>query len=160
MPTVLTILAALAGGFVFERLEFPAGSFLGAVAGVAVVNLATSAGAVEIPSWGRFLAFVALGWAVGQSVTREVLAEMGRALPAVTATIVVLLVAGALLALVLVRTGALDPHTAYLATSPGALSQMVALADDTPADTLLVVTVHTLRVIAVVVVAPLVVRFL
>lgn len=160
MPAVLTIAAALAGGFVFERLEFPAGSFLGAVFGVAIVNLATTEGAIEIPSQGRFLAFAALGWAVGQSVNREVLGELGKALPAVVATIVVLVVAGALLALVLVRFGALDAHTAYLATSPGALSQMVALADDTEADTLLVVTVHTLRVLAVVIVAPVVVRFL
>lgn len=160
MTVALTVIAALAGGFVFEQLHLPAGSFLGAVLGVAVVNLAAAEGAAAIPSWARFAAFVALGWAVGQSVSREVLGELGRALPAVVATIVVLIVAGGLLAWVLVRFGALDPHTAYLATSPGALAQMVALADDTEADVLLVVTVHTLRVIAVVLVAPLVVRLL
>ncbi len=160
MHPLATVLAALVGGFVCDRLQVPAGSFLGAVAGVAVVNLALAEGATAIPGWGRFLAFVALGWAVGESVTRETLGQLREALPAVVTIVVVLLVVGGLLALVLTRTGVLDAHTAYLATSPGALSQMVALADDTRADVLLVVTVHTIRVLAVVLVAPIVVRLL
>lgn len=160
MRIALTLLAALAGAYVFERLRVPAGSLLGAAVVVAAVNLV---GVVEVPALPgnvRFVAFAVLGWLVGQSIDRDSLSELRASLPVVGATVVFLVVAGGLLAVLLTRWGGVDQGTAYLATSPGALSQMVALSEEARADTLLVVTVHTARLVAVILVSPIVTRIL
>lgn len=156
MPTVVTVIAALVGAFVFERLGVPAGSLLGAVAGVAAVNLAASFDPIALPGWGRFLAFAALGWAIGEGVTGETLRELRASVGVIAVTVLVLVAVGGVLAWVFTTTGMSDANTAYLTTSPGALSQMAALATDTGADGLLVTTTHTIRVIVVVMVAPVV----
>lgn len=156
MPTIVTIIAALVGAFAFEKLGVPAGSLLGAVAAVAAVNLVASFDAVALPAPARFLAFAALGWAIGEGVTGETLRELRSSVAVIGITVVVLVAVGGLLAWVFTTTGMSDANTAYLTTSPGALSQMAALAADTGADGLLVTTTHTIRVIVVVMVAPVV----
>lgn len=160
MHTVVTITAALVGAFVFEKLGIPAGSLLGAVAGVAAVNLIASFEAVELPYTARFLALAALGWAIGEGVDAETLRALRSSFGVIAITVVVLVVVGALTAWGLTASGMTDANTAYLTTSPGALSQMAALAADTKADSLLVTTTHTIRVITVVLVAPLVTHWL
>lgn len=160
MPTFVTVVAALAGAYLFEQLGVPAGSLLGGVAGVAGVNLLASFDAVELPGLPKFLALALLGWVIGQGVTKETMAALGESLPVIGITVVALVVVGGLLAWLLTATGLTDANTAYLTTSPGALSQMAALATDTGADSLLVTTTHTIRVIAVVILAPIVTNLL
>ena len=160
MPTVVTITAALVGAFVFERLGVPAGSLLGGVAGVTAVNLAASFDPVALPSSARFLAFAALGWAIGEGVTSETLRELQSSIGVIAIVVVVLVVVGGVTAWALTTVGMTDANTAYLTTSPGALSQMAALSTDTGADSLLVTTTHTIRVITVVLVAPVVTQWL
>ncbi|WP_420451312.1 AbrB family transcriptional regulator [Ilumatobacter sp.] len=160
MPTIVTVVAALVGAFALDRLDVPAGSLLGAVAGVAAVNLLTGIDAVELPAAGRFAAFAALGWAIGEGVTGETVRQLGSSVDVIAITVVVLVVVGALTAWAMTAAGLTDASTAYLATSPGALSQMAALSADTGADSLLVTTTHTVRVIVVVLVSPLVAAWL
>lgn len=160
MPTIVTIAAALVGAFVFERLGIPAGSLLGAVAGVGAVNLFASFDAVALPSSARFLAFAALGWAIGEGVDREALRALASSVGVIAITVVVLVAVGAITAWALTAFGMTDANTAYLTTSPGALSQMAELSADTGADSLLVTTTHTVRVVTVVLVAPLVTHWL
>jgi membrane AbrB-like protein len=160
MRIVITLLAALAGAYVFERLRVPAGSLLGAAVVVAAVNLMGDIDVPALPSSIRFVAFAVLGWMVGQSIDRDSLSELQSSLVVVAVSVGVLVVVGGLLALVLTRWGGVDQGTAYLATSPGALSQMVALSEEARADTLLVVTVHTARLVAVILVSPVITRLL
>ena len=67
---------------------------------------------------------------------------------------------GGALAVLLNHVAGLSGITAFLASSPGALSQMAVLSKETGGDTLLVVAVHTIRVIAVLVVAPVIARWI
>lgn len=151
-----TALAALLGAALFERLGVPAGALLGSVVGVALLNTVTQLGpATDLPGPARFLAYAALGWLVGQGVTRATLAQVGRSFVPVVAVVVALLLFGLLLGWVLVRLDVMDPATSYLATSPGALSQMAAVAASVGADATLVTTVHTIRVVVLLLLAPL-----
>ncbi len=159
MRTVATIVVVIVFALIFDRLEVPAGSLLGAGLGAALMNL-VGGGVTEGPDSVVTAAFIVLGWKIGQSVTGEALSELGSQLPAILGIVVFLVAAGGVAAWALVGLGVLDTQTAYLATSPGALSQMSALAADGSADGLFVVTVHTVRVLVVVLVAPLVVRLL
>ena len=158
VPVAQTLIAALAGAAAFEALKVPAGALVGALVATAALNLLADGGTVELPSSLQFLAFALLGWAVGEGVTTETLATLRSSLMPVVVIVVALLVFGALLALVLTRLGVLDSTTAFLAASPGALSQMSALGTAVGADVTLVATVHTLRVVALVLIAPIVAR--
>lgn len=156
MPLLQTALAALVGAAVLDRLGVPAGALLGAVAGVAALNLVGELGpAVELPDAARFLAYAALGWLVGQGVTSETLAEVRASIVPVAVVVVALLLFGLLLGWGLVRLDVMDPATSYLATSPGALSQMAAVAASVDANATLVTTVHTIRVVVLLLLAPL-----
>lgn len=156
MSLLTTAAAALVGAAIFERLGVPAGALLGAVVAVALLNTVGSLGpAAQLPRAAEFLAYAALGWVVGQGVTRETLAQVGRSIGPVAAVVVALLLGGLALGWLLVRFEVMDPATSYLATSPGALSQMTAVAASIGADATLVTTVHTVRVIVLLLLAPL-----
>ena len=159
MPSILqTAVIALAGAALFDRLGVPAGSLLGALVAVAAFNL-LGRDAVAPPEAIQFLALGALGWGIGAGITPETLTTLRRAALPLTLMVVALLGFAGLLAFVVTRLGIMDGTTAFLAASPGALSQMSGLARAVGADAALVVAVHTTRVVALVIVAPVVARF-
>lgn len=158
MDLARTLLAALVGGFVFDRLRIPAGALIGSMVAVAAVNLAGSETVGAGPVL-RFVAFAILGWEIGSQVTRETMTAVRTAIVPVLVVVVGLLAAGALFGWVLHRAG-LDPVTAFLASSPGALSQMVALSTAFGANAVLVSVVHLIRILVVILAAPVVARLL
>ena len=72
----------------------------------------------------------------------------------------VLVATGALLAVIFTKLGILDMGTAYLGTSPGAMSALVVLALDNPGQPMLVVCFHFFRVIFVILTAPLIFKWI
>jgi len=157
MSILMTAVAALAGGALFERLNVPAGALVGSMVAVAAVNVAGPK-MEELPGSLEFLAFVALGWAIGDGVTRQTLSELWESAFPLVFIVLTLLAVGGLLAFIAVQVGWMDSTTAFLAASPGALSQMSALATALDANAPLVAAVHTVRVVAIVLVAPIVAR--
>lgn len=159
MPLLTTAAAALIGALLFEGLKVPAGALLGAVVGVALLNTVGSLGpASELPDAARFLAYAGLGWLVGQGVTRTTVTELRERLGLISIVVVVLVLVGLALGWALAHFGAMDPRTAYLAASPGALSQMSAVAASLDANVTTVMTVHTIRVVALILLSPLIGR--
>jgi uncharacterized protein len=158
MELTRTLLAALIGGFVFDRLKVPAGALIGAMVGVAAVNLSGSSTA-GTGSVLRFVAFAIIGWELGSQVTRETLSAVRDAAGPIMIVVVGLLAAAAGLGWVLYRAG-LDPLTSFLASSPGALSQMAALSADFGANAVVVTVVHLIRVLIVILTAPIIARLL
>lgn len=142
-----------------ESLNVPAGALVGAAVGVAAVTLAP-VDHVEIPRVASFLAYVGIGWVIGQSFTHEVVAELVRLALPIACAVVALIVAGGVLAVALSRFWGVDAATSFLATSPGGLSQVSALAAAIGANSGVVVTLHVVRVISVILLAPILVRLL
>ncbi|MEQ8719086.1 MAG: AbrB family transcriptional regulator [Acidimicrobiales bacterium] len=158
MNMLQTMAVALVGAAVFELLRVPAGALIGSLVGVAAYNIAVTAGAATLPGWSRFVAFAVLGWLIGQSMTRETLVSLRADLWSITVIVGSLMAVSAVVAIVLTRTGVLDGTTAFLASSPGGLSQMTALGNALDADVAYVATVHLTRVVLVLLSAPLVAR--
>jgi uncharacterized protein len=157
---VVTLVAVLVGAFVLERAKVPAGALLGGVLGAAVVNVLWVEGAAALSPSVRFVAFALLGWSIGSTITRDSLQSLSDHAALLGIAVVVLLLFSGVLAVVLAKVGGLDSMTSYLATSPGALSQMSVMASELGADPLIVVSVHTTRVIIVLLSAPLITRLL
>lgn len=152
-----SILSAIAGALGLNHFGVPAGPLVGAMLGAGAFNLVVDK--VLTPSSSvAFAIFASLGWLIGAGITRDALFHIRSALPVIAIVVAALLLFGGLLAYILVRVGSFDAATAYLATSPGGISHMSGLAAATGANVVLVTVLHLTRVIAVVLLAPLVIR--
>ena len=80
-------------------------------------------------------------------------------LPVICSTLVLVCVS-LFITIVLVKLQVLDIPTAYLSTSPGAMSALVALSLDSPAYTSIVVTFHFFRIVFIICTAPLVFKLM
>ena len=105
-------------------------------------------------------AFALIGLQVGLRFTPETVRLLGRLTGPVLLAIAALLVASFGLAVLLAATTSATLLDAYLATTPGGLYAVLAVAFGAGADTTFIVAVQTLRVVAMVLLAPLAVRWM
>jgi len=111
-----------------------------------------------VPTLLSETAFVLIGLRVGFSFTLDTVRLLGRLTLPVLAMIAFLLIGSFGLAVVLAAATPATLLDAYLATTPGGLYAVLAVAFGADANTTFVVAVQTLRVIAMVLLAPLAVR--
>jgi len=147
---LLTAAAAVAGAAVATLLHLPAAPLLGAMVGVALVNILHTS-AFEIPSVGKWIVYVLIGWLLGTGVTRETLTQLKSAAVPIAFTVVAFLIFGLVAALVLWKFANFDSITALLATAPGGIAQMGALSATAGANVPIVLTIHVLRITSVIV---------
>jgi len=113
-----------------------------------------------VPALLSETAFSLIGLRVGLSFTLDTVRLLGRLTLPVIATIAFLLVTCFGLAVLLAATTSATLLDSYLATTPGGLYAVLAVAFGAGANTTFVVAVQTLRVIAMVLLAPLAVRLM
>jgi uncharacterized protein len=150
---VLALLgAATATGLTADALNVPAGALLGALVGAFVVNLAWPGPrlAKAFRSGGKALS----GAVIGLTLTPAMLAVAAGLAPVIIAGVATLIVTGLGMSLLLHRRFGWDLPTALYACTPGGLSELAATSEDVGANTQIVVAVHTIRVVAIVVVLP------
>lgn len=117
-------------------------------------------GPVSVPTVLEWAAFLLIGVQVGLRFTRTSLASIARMMPAVLGLVTALVVATAGLGVVLARLTPADPLTAYLATTPGGLFAVLAVAADTGADVTYVMAVQLLRLLVILALLPVLARWL
>jgi uncharacterized protein len=114
---------------------------------------------IDLPRWLLAAAYAVIGWQIGLSFRREDLRHAGRALPTVVAAALSLIGFCGLLAWCLTCLTHVDPLTAYLATSPGGLDSVAAIAASTPrVDLPFVLALQSVRLLFVIGLAPLLTR--
>jgi membrane AbrB-like protein len=79
--------------------------------------------------------------------------------PVITSTLL-LVGTGLLLSMVFTRMGLLDMGTAYLATSPGAMSALLVVALDSGKDAAVITSFHFFRVVFIILTMPLIYKYL
>ncbi len=90
---LLTAGAAVVGAGIATLLHLPAAPLLGAMVGVAVVNIATTSAFAIAPA-GRWVVYVCMGWLLGMSVNRETLDQLRSSLVPIVVTVVAFLIFG------------------------------------------------------------------
>jgi membrane AbrB-like protein len=155
---LLALGAAGAGAIAGEQARIPGGALLGPMAIAAVISLAVPGGEFDVPPLLRETAFALLGLQVGLKFTVATLRLLGRLLMPVLLAVVGLLAACALLAVALNVTTTVSLRDAYLATTPGGLYAVLAVALGTDADAAFILAAQGLRLVVMVALAPLVVR--
>jgi membrane AbrB-like protein len=156
----LTPVLALAGAWAAGRLRVTAGVLLGPMILTGAVVLAGLADAFAVPDLLGQTAFALIGLQVGLRFTPATVRLLGRLTAPVLLAIAGLLAASFGLAVLLDLTTSATLLDAYLATTPGGLYAVLAVAYGAGADTTFIVAVQSLRVVAMVLVAPLAVRWL
>lgn len=159
MELLISAVVALGSAWLFEALRVPGGAMIGAMIGVAGLQLANVETA-SIPDPVRVVAYAAVGWVVGQGVDRSIFVTLRASAVPIAVTVLTLLIVGGLLAWALTRTGTLDPLTAFLSASPGGMAQMSIISAEVGAQASIVATIHLIRVVLVLLIAPVVAQHL
>lgn len=152
--TASLMAGAAAGAAVLGFARLPAGVLIGSVVGSALVNRSrlVGGGPRPAPRIVRTCGLVLLGCTVATQVDTETVAALGRIWAPLLAGVGMLLVADVLLAWLLVRRYEVDVVTAVLACAPGGFSAISGVADEMGARMGVVLAVHTVRILAVVLV--------
>ena len=159
LPLAETLALAVAGPLVARALRIPAGAFLvPMVAGIVLTHFGWLA--IELPAWLLAASYALVGWNIGLRFTRPLLIHAARALPRIVACTVLLIALCGLVALMLVYGAGVDPLTAYLATSPGGSDSIAIIAASTNVDVSFVMAMQTVRMIAVLFLAPVLTKFI
>lgn len=154
----MTIGVAAAGGLIGSRVKIPAPAFLGPTLLAAVLTLAGAFDGVTVPPLLRETSFAAIGLYIGLRFERDTIRSIGRLVIPVLASMVALIAGCFALAWVLSETAGVSLLDAYLATTPGGLYAVLPIAFGSGADATFVLAVQGLRVLVMVLAAPLVVR--
>jgi uncharacterized protein len=156
----VTIGLAVAGVVIGRRIRLPAATLLGPMILSGVVTLASIGRGFVVPPVLREVAFAGIGLRIGLRFTVATVRMVGRLLIPVVLCIVGLLVACFGLAVGLAATTPASLLDAYLATTPGGLYAVLAVAFGAGANTTFIVAVQGLRVLVMVLLAPVMVRWL
>jgi uncharacterized protein len=157
---LLTLGVAAAGAAVASRVRLPAGMLLVPMLAAAVVALSVPDGDFDVPDLLQQSAFALIGLQVGLRFTAETLRSLGKLLLPVLAAIAALIVLSFGLAVVLELTTSVSLADSYLATTPGGIFAVVAVSFGAGGNTTFIVAVQGLRVLVMVLLAPVAVRWL
>ncbi|SLN75536.1 AbrB family transcriptional regulator [Roseisalinus antarcticus] len=148
----VTIVAGLAGAALATLAGIPAGALIGST--VAVVAVAATGLRVGLPTVMRDLAFATIGVSLGSGIDERVFDHLeiwAVSLAILVASLTATIWMGRL---VLTRGFGLDAKTATLASSPGTMSNAIAIAVDGHGDPTAVMFLQLMRLLILVVSVP------
>ncbi|MEU9888360.1 AbrB family transcriptional regulator [Sphaerisporangium sp. NPDC051011] len=156
----LALLAAVAvvGVLAGRAVRLPSPALLGPMLLTAALTASGALGGFAPTGSLRTVLFTIVGLDIGLRFTRSSLARVGRLLPLAAGCTVVISVACGVLAWLLATIERIPFADAYLATTPGGINAVLATAVATHADVPLISSVQSLRLFAMVLMAPLVIR--
>lgn len=149
---IITLLAGLVGATIFTFFGVPAGSLLGSALAVAILAAWTKQ--AKVPDRLRDLSFVAIGVALGSGVDPDFVQYLGEW--AISLVMLTLCLVSIMLVspYVLRRWFGFDPQSALLATAPGVLSNVLALALEGKGDLQSILAVQVTRMLVLVMLVP------
>jgi uncharacterized protein len=157
---ILTAVISVVGVVAGQRLRLPAGMLLGPLLLAVAVAVTDFPEPFAVPPLLREVAFALIGLQVGLRFERDTLRRISRLAVPVVGAIVVLVVVSFGLAALLSEWTDVPLLDCYLATTPGGLYAVLAIAFGSGADTTFVLAVQVLRLFVMVLMAPVVVRLL
>lgn len=157
---LLALALAPAGMLAGRIVRLPAATLLGPMILAGIFTVSGVVGDFAVPPLLREVAFAIIGLRIGLRFTVAAVRLAGRLLVPVTLCIAGLVVACFGLAVLLHLTTSASLLDAYLATTPGGLYAVLAVAFGAGANTTFIVAVQGLRVLVMVLLAPVAVRML
>lgn len=161
VATVAMPVAVVAIGIVVGRLlRLPSPALLGALLVAVAVTSIPLTDDLGVPAWVQGIGYVLVGVQVGLRFTAASLRAIGRMLPTALVVIAIIIATCAAAGVLLARLTGVSELDAYLATTPGGLYAVLATSADTGGDVTFVTAVQLIRLLLVLLAAPLVARWL
>ncbi|MGA9873298.1 MAG: AbrB family transcriptional regulator [Rhodococcus sp. (in: high G+C Gram-positive bacteria)] len=134
-------------GYLLARLvRLPAPGLLGPLIVATVVDLLGFSFDAGVPSLLLAAAYIGIGWQAGLRFTLESLRSISRILPTALLLIIGVTVGCAVLGVWLAAASSLTAYDGYLATTPGGVYAVLAVAASTGANVTFVVAAQVIRV--------------
>ncbi len=147
------------GGLIGTKLKIPAGILIGAMLSVIICKLFMQSD-WEMPGGLNFVTQVLVGVMVASTFHPAMLKTLKLiALPVVLSSLM-LICAGGLIAVLLSRLNLLDSATAYIATSPGAMTALIPMSMEGSGNPLIVTCFHFFRLLFILFTAPWILKAL
>ena len=153
---LITAAVAPVAAIAARSARVPAGTLLGPMVVAGALTLAGVS--FVVPPVVRELAFALIGLQVGLRFTLDTVRQLGRLLFPVLAALAGIMAGCFGLAVILALTTPLSLRDAYLATTPGGIYAVLAVAFGASANTTFILAVQGLRLLVVVLLAPVAVR--
>jgi uncharacterized protein len=156
---VIVLLLAILGQELARLLRLQAWAILGPLLLLSSLHAAGWLD-IELPRWLLAAAYAILGWQIGLGFRRDAWVRARRVLPVIVGVALALMSYCGVLAWCLTRFVHVDALTAYLATSPGGLDSVSIIAASTPrVDLPFVLTLQSMRLLLVMMLAPMLTRW-
>jgi uncharacterized protein len=153
------LVIAILGGLLFYTLQIPAGFMIGAMITVGISSV-SGLKIKPLPDLVRTAAYIGIGVLIGQYFTREALMNVAEIYPVVLIVTGLMLLSCAALAVIISKTMGWKMSTCLLATAPGGLITLTAVAAEMDSDPLKVSLMHMARLITIKLTLPLVIILL
>ena len=155
----LYLVVGVIGGLIGAKLKIPAGVLTGAMLSVIICKLFMQS-QWEMPEGFNFITQTLVGVMVASTFHPAMLKTLKAiALPVILSSLM-LVCAGGLLAIFISRLDLLDPATAYMATSPGAMTALIPMSIEGSANSLIVTCFHFFRLLFILFTAPWILKAL
>jgi hypothetical protein len=154
LPWIGTVVVGLIGSFLFAGLRIPAGGMLGGMVAIALLQM-RRVSVVPVPKIVLTGTYMILGISVGSSFDLATLQRLQGSLGILVGATIATLISSIVLSLVVMQLMHIDLKTSLLACSPGGLSIMAVVAEETGAKVEIVSLLHLVRIIWVVVSMPI-----
>jgi membrane AbrB-like protein len=155
----LTLLCAAAAGFLLNLFSMPAAFMVGGVIGSCAFNLYTGGGAL-FPAALRPFTQAASGGLIGVRLTMASVLALPELIVPILLMFATMLVFTLCFGTLMRRISGSDLLTGFMAVTPGGVQEMSIIAQDLGCNTAQVVSMHTLRVIVVICLFPVMLRWL
>lgn len=143
-----------AGGAIGVASRLPAGGLLGPLVLSLAGNLTGLTAGSTVPAWLVFVGYLTIGWQAGVGFTRASLRSMARLLPWAAGLIVAIGAGCAGLGFALSAMTGVSALDGYLATTPGGLYAVLAVAASSNVDITFVVAAQLIRLLLMLFLAP------
>jgi membrane AbrB-like protein len=153
----VSLALCLAGAGLAKLARFPGGAVLFPLILGASLRNATPVD-FSLPPWLLQTVCALVGWRIGLGFSRAELSRLLARTPVILAAVVLMVANSGLFAAVMALSGRFDPLTSYLATSPGGLDAVTAIAAGTGAWLPFITAMQTLRLLMVMVWGPALAR--
>lgn len=152
----LALAIGTAGGLLFAFLHLPLPWMMGAMVATTIASI--SGANIRINVRLRMVMIAVLGVMLGSAFRPELIDQVGEWAVSITGLLVYAVTAGTLVTWYFRKVGGYDPVTAYFASSPGGLNEMVLVGRAMGGDDRVIALTHSARILLVVMTIPFLFR--
>lgn len=154
----IVILSAIVGGLLLNYLNIPAGAMTGSILGTIIAQILIKT-KLTISKPVKRVVRVVMGCYIGLGITLEGVKQLSNIAGAAAIIIFGMIIMSLLVTFFLHKFCDWDWPEAYFSSLPAGLSEIGMSADEFNVDVIKVTTIHLMRLISIVVIIPLILKF-